>query len=101
VANWRIAWRVDLTNYGSCFGVYTDPSDTSAIIAHSELAISKLALDGTVLWRVDFGADIFVQPDGSESLTIRPGLIIAKEWNGIERRIDTVTGSLVVEKPGG
>jgi hypothetical protein len=97
VANWRIAWRVDL-DLGSCFGVYADPDDPSAVIIHGELEISKLSLNGDILWKVG-GADIFVEPEGS-TFILQNHTVKTRDWNGSTYTIDTTTGHLIAQASG-
>lgn len=97
VANWRIAWRVEAA-WISCFGVFADPDDANAVIIHGETEITKLSLNGDVLWKVD-GADIFTEPKRSSGLVFQNHTVIARDWNGWTYTIDMATGQVSVQKP--
>lgn len=69
--NWQT--RADLA---ACFQVYKLHDD---YLVHGELEISKLSKDGDVIWSFS-GADIFVSPDGGDSLLITEDRIELVDW---------------------
>lgn len=67
-----------------CFGIYEFGDD---LIIHGELQVSRINKQGDLKW--DFGArDIFVLPDGGNSLMIKNDQIHLKDWEGYEYFLD-------------
>ncbi|MCX4151514.1 MULTISPECIES: hypothetical protein [Paraburkholderia] len=78
--------RVDMA---TCFGLYWE-SSRGFLISHGELEISRLSLEGDLVWQAS-GADVF-----SEGFRLLPGYIEAVDFNGSVYRLDYVTGEVLV-----
>jgi hypothetical protein len=51
------------------------------IIVHGEMSISRLKMDGTLVWQ-KYGSDIFVTPNGDMDFEISNDKIYAQSWDG-------------------
>lgn len=80
---WSI--RVDIT---TCFGIHLE-NQRGALFSHGELAITRLSLDGGIIWQA-YGADIF-----SEDFRLLPDYVEAIDFNKSVYRFDYMTGELL------
>ena len=79
IPNLELNWkkRFDLA---TCFGIHPFLSD---FIIHGELQIIRIDKEGNEKW--NFGArDIFVTPDGKESIELLTNKIKLRDWEGYE-----------------
>ena len=73
----------------TCFGLYWE-SSCGFLISHAELEISRLSLEGYLVWQAS-GADVF-----SEGFRLLPGYIEVVDFNGSVYRLDYVTHEAIV-----
>jgi hypothetical protein len=70
-------WKKKL-DPATCFGIYQFKDD---FIIHGELEIKRIDIDGNIKW--DFSAkDIFVTPDGTDSIKLTNDKIEVTDWDG-------------------
>jgi outer membrane protein assembly factor BamB len=70
----------------TCFGVYHEPA-RCALIAHGELEISRISLDGYITWQ-RAGADIF-----SGDILLEPDAVWVTDFDGRLYRFSYETGA--------
>jgi hypothetical protein len=68
----------------TCFAIY---KYHNSYIVHGELEISRLDVDGKILWRQS-GADIFTTLDGKNSFVITDSYISVTDWNNRKYKFD-------------
>jgi hypothetical protein len=71
----------------TCFGVYPLP-DRTGVVVHSESEISKVLLNGEIIWSVS-GRDIF-----TNGFELHLEHIDAVDWNGNRYRIHLSDGRI-------
>ena len=75
----EINWKRRL-DPATCFSIYPFKGD---FIVHGELQITRIGIEGNEKWR--FGArDIFVTPDGKDSIKFTTDKIELRDWEGYE-----------------
>ena len=82
--NLELEWNV-VVDEATCFGVYRSEKYAS-YVTHGELAITRVADDGTVLWSSS-GKDIF-----TEGFTLEDDHVIVVDFEHETYRIDLATG---------
>ena len=85
----RLAWNTRADD-ATVFGVYGTP-DKDALIIHGELAVSRLTLDGEVVWSAG-GRDIFTGDFSVEADWIR-----VCDFDNREYRFDIRSGRVLVD----
>ncbi|MGF6607853.1 hypothetical protein OKW45_002753 [Paraburkholderia sp. WSM4175] len=80
----RLVWsrQVDMA---TCFGIHWEHG-RGALISHGELEISRLSVDGQLMWQAS-GVDVF-----SEGFRLLPDHIEAVDFNRTVYRLDYATG---------
>jgi hypothetical protein len=81
--NLSLKWQT-LVDDSSVFEIYLLNNN---IIIHGELAISRINIDGKIIWQ-HYGSDIFTTIDGRDTFRIQDNIIIAKSWDGREYNIN-------------
>ncbi len=83
VCKWHVTqmilmWRIEL-DFTSCFTIkFLD--NGSSILVSGELTLSKIDLEGNILWSYS-GSDIFVTKDGKVGAKIIENQIYIADWN--------------------
>jgi hypothetical protein len=80
----RLVWSTQV-DIATCFGIYWEHS-RGALISHGELEISRLSLEGALIWQAS-GADVF-----SEGFRLLPDDVEAVDFNRTVYRLDYATG---------
>lgn len=80
----RLVWSTQV-DMATCFGIHWE-NDRGALISHGELEISRLSLEGNLMWQTS-GADVF-----SEGFRLLPAHIEAVDFNRTVYRLDYATG---------
>ncbi|WGS53033.1 hypothetical protein LFL96_33215 [Paraburkholderia sp. D15] len=80
----RLVWSTQV-DIATCFGIHWKHS-RGALISHGELEISRLSLEGELIWQAS-GADVF-----SEGFRLLPDHIEAVDFNRTVYRLDYATG---------
>jgi hypothetical protein len=81
-------WNIT-ADTATCFGVYALPNE-QAVIVHGECEITKVAFDGTVLWRAH-GKDIF-----TGNFAVFADRIEVADFNNEKYRVDLVSGKVAL-----
>lgn len=79
-----LEWNVEV-DAASCFGIYYSAKH-DCFVSHGELAIVRVALDGTVVWSAG-GKDIF-----SEGFVLHDDFAEVVDFNHETYRVDLATG---------
>jgi hypothetical protein len=82
----RLLWSVRVDT-ATCFGIHWE-SQQRALISHGELEITRLGMDGVLIWQAS-GADIF-----TEGFCLMPGYVEAVDFYRSVYRFDYETGEL-------
>ncbi|MFI5160819.1 MAG: hypothetical protein ACHQHN_06055 [Sphingobacteriales bacterium] len=78
IPNLELLWRTKADS-ATCFEIFSHQED---YIVHGELEISRLDLNGKILWQRS-GADIFITIHASpDDFIVADGLILATDWDG-------------------
>ncbi|HEM7875119.1 hypothetical protein DF044_09650 [Burkholderia contaminans] len=83
----ELTWAVRV-DQATCFGHHWD-AGRRALIVHGELEISRLSLDGDLIWQAS-GADIF-----TESVRLQPDHVEAVDFERRVYRFDYATGDVM------
>ncbi len=73
--NLNLIWKTQ-ADQATCFGIF---KLQDSFIVHGELEISKLDLNGNILWQ-NCGADIFTSLNGLDTFEIRDSFIQVRDW---------------------
>lgn len=82
----EVAWLRQV-DFATCFGVHLLP-DTKSLVVHGELAISRLSLDGELVWEAH-GRDVFTGP-----LSLLAGSVVVVDFNGDSYSINLESGAI-------
>lgn len=69
----------------TCFAIYPFMGD---FVIHGELQITRIDKDGNEKWNFT-ARDIWVTPDGKESIELKGNKIKLKDWEGYEYELDS------------
>jgi hypothetical protein len=84
---YRKLWSIRVDT-ATCFGIHLE-DQRGALLSHGELEITRLSLDGGIIWQAS-GADIF-----SEGFRLLPSYIEAIDFNKSVYKFDYMTGELL------